>query len=222
MADNLEHEMRTPLAGVAASLKNLAGELGNAPVKVREYLDWAERDIQRMEGLLTAIREATTLEQALQQDVMETFSLDKALVMWLEHGWQQSFTDMEFIYRPPARDIVVTGDPHRLRQALDNIVENAVSFHDTDTAVELVLQQSGKSATIQVINQGPVIEPALQQQIFNSMVTNRPTRDSVPHLGLGLFIARTILHYHSGTLAVKNLADGRSGVVFTLTLPVQE
>jgi len=219
MADNLEHEMRTPLAGIGASLKNLEQELEDAPEKIVEYLHWAERDVQRLEELLTGIREATTLKEALQQETMEVFDLGRAVSMWLEHGWQQAFPGVTFSCHLPKHEMQVQGDPVRLRQALDKLVENAVSFHQAGTPIELLLTQQADMVLLQVVNQGPVLDPSLQRQIFNSMVSSRTEQDGRPHLGLGLYIVRTILKHHGGAVSVSNLQDGRHGVAFTLTLP---
>lgn len=220
MADNLEHEMRTPLAGIAASLKNMEQEMGDQPRNVCEYLRWAERDVQRLEELLTQIREATTLKDALQQEDMECFDLGRAVSIWLEQGWQTLFPEVVFVYTPPEEEVQVNGDPGRLRQALDKLVENAVSFHLSDTPVTLLLEQSQTMASLAVMNHGRTIDPAMQQQIFNSMVSSRTGQDDRPHLGLGLYIASTILQHHGGTVSVHNLEDDVRGVVFTLTLPM--
>ncbi|XCN75032.1 MAG: ATP-binding protein [Candidatus Electrothrix aestuarii] len=60
----------------------------------------------------------------------------------------------------------------------------------------------------------------MQQQIFHSMISSRSVKDKSPHLGLGLYIVRTVLDHHDGGVSVQNLSDGREGVVFTITLPV--
>ncbi len=222
MADNLEHEMRTPLAGVAASLKNMEQELDNPPLQIIEYIRWAKKDVQRLEELLTSIREATTLTDALLQENQESFDFGRAVSMWLDHGWRQSFAGVTFTYTPPAQAITVSGDPVRLRQALDKLVENAVSFHRTGTAIELEMTRKTGSASLAVINQGSSIEPAMQHQIFNSMVSSRSTRGDRPHLGLGLYIVRTILKHHGGRVSVRNLQGDRQGVAFTITLPTED
>ncbi|WP_420208342.1 ATP-binding protein [Candidatus Electronema sp. JC] len=224
MANNLEHEMRTPLAGVAASLKNLKQEQlrqqETPPSKqVMEYIRWAERDVERLEGLLTSIREAASLKNALLLDSKEQLDLGRALSMWLEHGWRLAFAGVDFVWQPPEEEMLVEGDPVRLRQALEKLVENAVSFHAPDTPVELRLERQAETVAVQVINQGPTIEPGLQQQIFNSMTSHRPLKDDRPHMGLGLYIVRTIMEHHGGKVSVRNLDDGRSGVVFAISLP---
>lgn len=223
MANNLEHEMRTPLAGVAASLKNLKQEQlrqqESPPKQIMEYIRWAERDVERLEGLLTSIREAASLKNALLLDSKEQLDLGRALSMWLEHGWRLAFAGVNFLWQPPEEETLVEGDPVRLRQALEKLVENAVSFHAPETPVELRLERQGETIAVQVVNQGPTIEPGLQQQIFNSMTSHRPLKDDRPHMGLGLYIVRTIMEHHGGKVSVRNLDDGRSGVVFTVSLP---
>jgi two-component system sensor histidine kinase ChvG len=222
MADNLEHEMRTPLAGIAASVKNLRQEQldTNPSDRIMEYIQWVERDVQWVEELLTSIREATTLKNALLLDSMELLDLGRAVSVWLEHGWRPAFNKVDILYQAPEHEVLVNGDPVRLRQAFEKLVENAVSFHTPGTPIELQLEQhEDDNISLLVINQGPIIEPDMQQQIFHSMISNRAVKDKLPHLGLGLYIVRTVLNHHDGRVSVQNLSDGRTGVVFTITLP---
>lgn len=220
MADNLEHEMRTPLAGIAASVKNLRQEQldTNPSDRIMEYIEWVERDVQRMEELLTSIREATTLKNALLLDSMELLDLGRAVSVWLEHGWRPAFSEVDIHYQAPEHEVLVNGDPVRLRQALEKLVENAVSFHTPGTAIELRLEEHEGNISLLVINQGPIIEPEMQQQIFHSMISSRAVKDKLPHLGLGLYIVRTVLDHHDGRVSVQNLSEG-TGVIFTITLP---
>lgn len=217
MADNLEHEMRTPLAGISASLKNMAKEMDNPPEHLTEYLNWALEDVARLEALLTAVRDATNLQQALEHDFKEDFQLDTAIDMWLIHSWRQAFPEAEFIFHKPAAPVSLHGDPARIRQMLDKLVENSISFHLPGTPIEISLIQNNNRITLTVANQGPIIPEELQNQIFNSMVSYRKQKGSGPHLGLGLYIVRTIVEHHQGTVSVSSTGDGK-GTIFTLTL----
>ncbi len=219
MADNLEHEMRTPLAAISASLKNMEQELLSPPEQVQKYMLWAMKDVQRMESLLTAIRDATTLEQALSQDYMEEFDLAKALDLWLELGWQVQYPDVEFVLELPGKVTLIKGDADRLRQMIEKLIDNAVSFHIPDTAISLTLERQEKTLTLHIANQGPEIEKEQQGQIFNSMVSLRGRKKSSPHLGLGLYIVRTIIQHHGGTVRVENLRSDVTGVCFIIKLP---
>ena len=151
---------------------------------------------------------------------MKKHNLGKAGSRCLDHGWQLTFNEVDFICQPPEFPLTVMADPVRLHQALDKLVENAVSFHVPGTAIELQIERMTESVILKVINQGTTIDPPMQQQIFNSMVSSRKTKDVQPHLGLGLYIVRTIMEHHNGTISVANLQDGRTGVAFSLTLPI--
>lgn len=217
MADNLEHEMRTPLAGISASLKNMAREMENPPAHITEYLNWALEDVARLENLLTAVRDATSLTEALGRDFKEDFLLDEAIEMWLVHSWRPAFPAVEFVYRRPSAPLTLHGDPTRIHQMLDKLIENAVSFHTAGSPIEITLTAKADSIVLQVANQGPTIPPELRNQIFNSMVSLRRQKDKQPHLGLGLYIVRTIVEHHHGTISAGTTEDG-TGTVFTLTL----
>jgi two-component system, OmpR family, sensor histidine kinase ChvG len=221
MADNLEHEMRTPLAGIAASLKNMEKELTHPEPQVKEYMNWALRDVQRMESLLTAIRDATCLQDALERDFPEDFDLAAALALWLEHGWQPGYPNVEFTYNPPEKPIFIHGDPDRLRQMIEKLIDNAVSFHVPDTPITLMVSSNQNNIELMICNQGPSIAPEMLGQIFNSMVSLRTQKGSTPHLGLGLYIVRTIVEHHQGTIRAENIHDGKNGVCVIVNLPQQ-
>ncbi len=219
MADNLEHEMRTPLAGISASLKNLRDEIDNPPERISKYLDWALADATRLEGLLSAIRDATNLQDALERDTHENFNLAEAVQVWLQHSWQPAFPEVDFRYVHSTQEAILHGDPGRIRQLLDKLIENAVSFHAAGTPIEIGLRKHENHIVMTVNNQGPPIPREMRSQIFNSMVSKREIHDSRPHLGLGLYIAHAITVHHHGTISADNLSDGRNGVAFSLNFP---
>jgi two-component system, OmpR family, sensor histidine kinase ChvG len=219
MADNLEHEMRTPLAGISASLKNMEKELTQPEQQVKEYMNWALRDVQRMESLLTAIRDATSLQDALERDFPEDFDLAAALTLWLEHGWQPSYPDVDFSCHTPETPLFIHGDPDRLRQMIEKLIDNAVSFHVQETAISLKLSTNQKGIELTIGNQGPPVAPEMLGQIFNSMVSLRTQKGTTPHLGLGLYIVRTIVEHHQGTIRAENISDGKGGVCVIVNLP---
>ncbi len=220
MADNLEHEMRTPLAGISASLKNLLKEMETPPDHVRQYLDWALHDVSRLEGLLTSIRDATNLQEALTHDIKEEFALDRAIQLWLDNSWRRAFPEVNFSYIKPPTPITMYGDPTRIMQMLDKLIENAVSFHIPGTPVIISLSQKQQEINLAISNQGPTIPEDLQKQIFNSMVSYREQKDSHPHLGLGLYIVRTIVEHHRGSVYISSL-PGENGTVFSCIFHLQ-
>jgi len=172
-----------------------------------------------MESLLTAIRDATSIQDALERDFPEDFDLGAALAIWVEHGWQPGYPDVVFRYTVPEQPLFIYGDPDRLRQMIEKLIDNAVSFHIPETPVVLSLSSDQEGIKLSICNQGPTIAPEMLGQIFNSMVSLRTQKDNSPHLGLGLYIVRTIVEHHHGTIRVENRTEGKGGVCVIVNLP---
>jgi signal transduction histidine kinase len=114
-------------------------------------------------------------------------------------------------------------DNARLRQALSNLLNNAVQHGDPDAPIVLSAAiEGGRQLTIRVKNQGKPIAPESLQVIFDPLVQlsgKSATGIDTPstNLGLGLFIAREVATGHHGTLDVTS--DAENGTVFVLRIP---
>jgi signal transduction histidine kinase len=120
---------------------------------------------------------------------------------------------------PPQLDAVV--DDSRVAQMLSNIVGNAVQYGSEDAPVTIRVTSSAEDIVIAVNNRGPSIPPDKLSSIFDPMVRAAASgkADYVERtsLGIGLFIAREIVHAHGGEVSVaSNAADGTT---FTVTMP---
>ncbi|MDH4318402.1 MAG: ATP-binding protein, partial [Desulfobulbaceae bacterium] len=190
--------------------------------KGREYAQWAMQDVRRLEALLTAIRDATTLKDALIHDFPESFDLGEATEMWLAHSWKLVFPDNIILLERPAGPLPLLADPGRIRQMLDKLVENGIDFSDPGSPLKIFLQKNRAEVEIRVLNRGKELTPEMQGQIFNSMISIRSQSDTKPHLGLGLFIVRTIVDHYKGTITASPLPEPEKGAEFTITLPLAE
>lgn len=114
-------------------------------------------------------------------------------------------------------------DNARLRQALSNLLNNAVQHGDPAASITLsVAVEDGPQLTIRVKNHGAPIPPESLQVIFDPLVQlseKSATAIDTPSasLGLGLFIAREVATGHHGTLEVTS--DAENGTVFVLRIP---
>ncbi|MEJ2689834.1 MAG: ATP-binding protein [Deltaproteobacteria bacterium] len=219
MADHLEHEMRTPLAGVSASLTNLSRQLGEGHPAEQEYLLDARKNMQRLEGILTSIREAATIKDALRQDEQEKLDLCAAMATWVE-SYRKMFGKVRFFLQAPEEAIHILADPNRIFQMMDKLVENAVDFSPEGATVGILLEEEGENAIIAVLNEGPQLDESRADQLFHSMVSERSYRsEGKTHLGLGLYIVRSIAEFNGGQVKAENRTDGVQGAVFTVRLP---
>ena len=215
LAGRLSHELRTPMAVVQSSLDNLPTEIRN---KDKQYLERAQEGIQRLNLLITRLSESARLEQALKSAEIETIDLCKLLTHCVE-GYQLAYKSARFNLDVPQKTVVQSISADLYLQMLDKIIANAVDFSDQTEPVNIKLSESKESIKLDIINYGSILSGEMEGQLFNSMVSVRDkNKSNDPHLGLGLYIARTIAEYHGGYIKAYNLT-GRKGVCFSLVFP---
>lgn len=110
---------------------------------------------------------------------------------------------------------VLQVDPLRLRQALDNLVANALRHGGSAGKVVVRARPTETAVLLSVIDQGPGIPFGDQERIFEAGVRLNAER---PGSGLGLVVARSIVEAHGGALTVESFPD--QGATFTIALPV--
>lgn len=218
MAQRLSHELRTPIAVVRSSLDNLVAEPArdDAPV----YLRRAQEGLERLTQILTRMSEAARLEQGLSDAERERFDI-VAVVRGCVEGYRVAYPQARIALEAPATPLPVDGAPDLIAQMLDKLVANAVEFAE-DGAVEVAVRRVDDGVELTVGNEGPPLPPGMEERLFDSMVSVRKGGDSdVPHLGLGLYIVRTIAQFHGGSVHAANRPDG-TGVVVGVTLPAAD
>ena len=198
----LVHEVRSPVAALAAVEEALSdGRLGREDRQALIGLGVAAcHGIDRIVSDLTvaSVRRSTVDVVRLAEASAAAASLGGAVVV-------RSSSDV-----PQLRLDV---DPHRLRQALDNLVANAVAVSARgDEVVVRVIGNDGP-ARISVVDRGPGIPSGELERIFERGVRLVGER---PGSGLGLAIARAIVEAHGGALTVESRPG--EGASFTLTL----
>ena len=210
---SLTHEMKSPLAAIRG-----AAELLQEPMP----------DEQRQ-------RFARSI-QAQQQRLTETIDKLLALAEVEQHGWLQKkqTVDVAMLLARVAEDaaaqapeieirveapagLAVEGDPFLLRQALSNLLDNALAFSPEAGRVELRAQRDGADVRLQVLDLGPGIPDYAAERIFERFYSL--ARPSTGHRssGLGLPFVREVARLHGGEIRLSNRSEG--GTEATLTLP---
>ena len=116
--------------------------------------------------------------------------------------------------------LLINADPDFLVQLLDKIIHNAVEFSFDDKTISVRLTKKDSFAVLTIENTGPLLATDQQQDLFQSMVSIRPSsQQHDTHLGLGLYIAKMICDYHQGTLSIDNNSQ-LTGVIVTIRFPL--
>ena len=218
LASKLSHELNTPLAIVKSSLDNLDHQA--LPPDARAYAARARDGAERLGKIVRAMSEAGRIERAIAAAEAEDFEL-KSLVAGCAEGYRPLAGSRDLRVRLPTGPVPFHGAPELIAQALDKLFDNARSFAPEDGWIELSLESAEPGASIRVANSGPALPAAMQERLFDSLVSVRDagarSAGETPHLGLGLYVVRLVAELHRGRASARNLDEGR-GVEFTLRL----
>ena len=223
LTSRLSHELNTPLAIVKSSLDNLDQSLGTETA--RDYLGRARDGADRLAAIVRAMSESNRIERAIASAESEDFDLVQ-LVAGCAAGYATLACDRDIRVEVPTTPLHFHGAPELIAQALDKLFDNARSFTPVDGQIRFSLHfatqsESNSAVLIRVANQGPPLPSAMQDRLFDTLVSvrERSSRSAgeVPHLGLGLYVVKLVAELHRGDAGARNLEDG-SGVEFALRL----
>ncbi|HEY0181116.1 MAG TPA: ATP-binding protein [Dokdonella sp.] len=217
LASKLSHELNTPLAIVKSSLDNLDHQ--QLPADARSYLSRARDGADRLGAIVRAMSEANRVERAIASAEAEDFDL-AALVAGCADSYRALAGGRALRVALPPAPVPFHGAPDLVAQALDKLFDNACSFTPADGWIALALERRDDVATIRVANSGPPLPAAMQDRLFESLVSVRGAgarSGEAPHLGLGLYVVRLVAELHRGRASARNLDDG-AGVEFAVTL----
>ncbi len=217
LGTKLSHELRTPLTIVSSSLDNLISE-EKLPPASQSYVERARSGTNRMHAILTALSEATRVEQIIEHTERVRFDL-RDLVQNMGQAYQQTFVAHRVETQVHEEPCWVEGSPDLIAQLLDKLMDNASDFTPKGGPIAMVLTRGPRSCTLSVRNEGPLLPPQLDNRLFESLVTSRSSVNGKPHLGLGLYIVRLIADFHRGTVNAANLPDD-TGVIVSLEVPL--
>jgi signal transduction histidine kinase len=211
---NVSHELRTPLAALCALLENLADGVADPdPEALRAALDQGERMTTLVTDLLDLSRVDAGKAPLNLRDV-EVGPLLEAAVAEL----RVSGRDVTYAVRVSPPDLVVEGDPARLRQLVANLLDNASRHSPPGGTVTVRADVFGDHWHLVVADQGPGVAPAHRDRAFERFGTLSDT-DGGGGTGLGLAIARWVTDLHGGSIGFANPEPGESGARVLADLP---
>jgi signal transduction histidine kinase len=213
LAGRLSHELKTPLAITRSSLDNLVSqELGE---EAGRYVQRAREGLDRQAAIVGAMSEANRLEAAVASADWETVDLVAVLGHCVE-AYRGVYPGREISFEYSESPCHWCCAPELVAQALDKLVENAVSLTGTEDEVRVTIDRNARECLIGVKNTGTRLPDVFPEQLFDSLVSLRQEGGG-RHLGLGLHIVRLVAEAHGGKASARNLASG-DGVEFTIHL----
>ena len=219
LLDAIAHEFKTPLTTIKASTTALLSGRVESAAQQRNYLTLMDEETDRLNGLVSDAIQMARLEaghvhlQLAEIDMAETVqrALDKMRAVCEDHA-----VEVEF----PAGTPKVPADPALIELTLRQIIGNAAKYGNQRSPIRIRGTVEDGRMIVSVHDQGPGIAEADLKRIFDRFYRAGRTKNHVPGAGLGLFIAREIVHAHGGEIWAESKLG--SGSVFRFSLPLTQ
>ncbi len=213
---NVSHELRTPIGALRAVIENLVDGVARPDP---ETLGSMLLQVERLGTLVEQLLELSKLESGaapLERVPVDAHTLlDRAVGDWRARAGGRGVQFGVSVEPPSLR---VDGDRERLHQVLTNLVGNAVRHSPDSGCVRLLARRSNGVVRIEVVDEGPGIEPGEAERVFERFYRADHARAaSDGGAGLGLPIARWIVELHGGRIHAE--AADPSGCRIVVELP---
>jgi two-component system sensor histidine kinase ChvG len=214
-AADVSHEFKNPLASIRTATE-MAIEEEHEPER-RRFLAMIQRDVARMERLLTEAREITTIDAHLDDEGRQAVDLRELLAGLVDSFRFRSATDGPgFELDVGEQPILVMASTDRLLQVFENLLANAESFSPRDGTVTVAVDDDGDHVEVRVSDEGPGVPEEHADRIFARFFSYRPEGSNDGHTGLGLAICKAIVEGYGGSIAYRPRTGGGSELIVQL------
>jgi two-component system sensor histidine kinase GlrK len=205
---NISHELKTPLTSIREGAELLCEDYAGGTGEQREITQILRANSVRLSVLIDDLLRFSTRQWSPPPTQRERIAFDDVVRRALaEHQLALAKKDLRVV-----TDLVqceVSGDAEQLLTIVDNLLSNAIKYSPEGGSVALTLSAAGGEIVLDVTDQGPGIEPAERERVFDLFYQGKPARQSaVKGTGLGLAIARQYVELHQGHVAVVDCPRG--------------
>jgi PAS domain S-box-containing protein len=216
----LAHELRNPLAPIRYAAKLLNPDApADTQAKASEII---ERQATQMARLLDDLLDMSRVTRNVIELRREVFDLRrvvedavtgaKPLIEGLHHELQVTLA---------GEPLWVNADVTRVRQILDNLLQNAAKYTDPGGHIEVHAALERGSAVLAVRDTGIGLAPDALHRVFDLFTQVQPAGRGRTGLGIGLAVVKRLVELHGGSIAVQSAGPGK-GARFTVKLPLCE
>lgn len=209
------HDLKTPITSITTFTRLVELDNTHLDEESIQYLDIIRRKTTEIQKQLVTINEFTQIDSAPPSFE----SLDLRLLIKDFYEGNKPDINVSGIYfelfMKENEPVIIYGDKRKLFSVLQNLVFNAVNFTPEGGSIRLKLDKKHDFAVMRVEDTGSGISKEDIPHIFEKFFSNRANEYSN---GMGLFIVKSIITEHGGTVEVDSVLG--EGTVFTIKLPI--
>jgi two-component system phosphate regulon sensor histidine kinase PhoR len=217
---NLAHEFKTPIFAIQGYVDTLLSGAMENPEVSKRFLENASRNVDRMVNLVQDLDEISRLESGEQPLALENFVIqDMIREIYEALSIKTNARNIRCSIKKGCESpISVFADKEKIRQVLNNLLENATKYGKNDgSIVASIYKMDGQHVLIELSDDGIGISEEHLPRIFERFYrTDRGRSRDVGGTGLGLAICKHIIEAHGQTMHVRSKPDVGTTIGFTL------
>jgi signal transduction histidine kinase len=211
VGDNIAHDLRTPLAVARARIERaLSSETGID--QLRHAMEAALAQIERVSTAVSAILRISAVEHGARRTQFKEFDLTAVCAQLFDFYEPLAESKGVTMTVDAVKPILIRGDPDLMREALSNLIDNAIKFTPAGGAVRIEAGSADGRPSVRVSDTGIGVPAQERTRIFDRFYRGEGNGQSPGH-GLGLSIAERIANLHGFKLTVE---DNNPGARFEL------
>ncbi len=215
---NVSHEFKTPMTTIGGFINGILD--GTIPYEKQDYyLNIVSSEINRLSKMVNVMLNISKIETGnVEMSIGNVDLTQKIVSVFL--GFEQliSEKDIEVLGFDELKSTVVRGDSAMLEQAIYNLADNAVKFTDKGGKIIVNTATDNKNVYLAITNTGKGIPEKDLKKVFDRFYKVDQSRSTdVKSTGLGLYLIKSIINLHNGTVTVESEVDKYTR--FTVKLP---
>ncbi len=216
--DNVNHEIRTPLAGILATAQILHDEVSP---KHQELTELLMESGERMNNAICDVIELVALTEPTYQPSRVPVQLNSEIKALLErHKAEALARGIDLELAPVTKDFVVKTDPRLLRKVFHHLLQQAIAFTDTGS-VKMAVKKDGKWLHVEIKDTSPVMAKNLIYSQHNPLLQAKKNEHNNQHTeGLGLALTKRMINLSGGRISVTH--QGGNSNTLTVSYPALE
>jgi len=212
----LTHEIKSPISAIKGAAELLEEDM-DADQRIT-FLSNIRNETQRIEDLVDRMLALSSLESMntlTRKENVRFNELVKRVIEELKANVSQK--DIKLV-KNLEDNIQISGDPFLIKQAISNLLQNAVDFSPVNSQIMISAHSKNNKIIFIVEDNGPGIEDFAKQKIFDKFFSMRRQDTGQKSTGLGLNLVKEIAELHNGTIQLENISP--HGVRASLSLPI--
>ena len=220
---NVSHELKTPMTTIAGFIDGMLD--GTIPQERHQhYMKIVSNEVKRLSRLVTSMLNLSRIDRGELKISRKKFDMF-SLIITILASFEQKIIErkLHITGLEKMRSLTVDADPDLMYQVIYNLIENAVKFTNEGGTIDFAAEVTRYDISVMISNTGAGIPPEDIRYIFDRFYKTDKSRSmDKKGMGLGLYIAKTIMRLHGGDIFVESRVNEFTRFTFRLPLTVEK